>query len=552
IPNRCRGILEDLAVMAANTEPGFFRLIVLSQGQWDDEIRCTLLPFNRSRDGYPPYRALSYVWGRWCRTPPEVLVNGRKVRVTPNLENALRHLRHEEEEITLWIDALCIDQSNTEERSSQVAQMENPNQLGALEDIPDAHMAALAEALRHTLLAPWWDRIWVVQEAVVANSLIVAEVHMAPVLVAIRNTKSLAVLNGDHSRKIRPDIPSWVPDWSTEPAKVLGEWTKVARGRPVEYAHDTFLRTIFSDMKKTPDGSLRRLQAGNIDSRDGGLILGRDPDETLAPLFLDYDRFAEVIRLSISKRAMFFINDVDEFYSASLKSLEKQEMLLSESEKLFGQNGKEEAHIETLHQHMKLISEARLLQHSRFLRPREDNLMSEFASLDELFDGAMRFLNGRLVHYTQGLSIRENAGEEYAPEVAEDGEAPQPEILDREDFRKSQEEMINGHRKLLRQQKELILQNKRVFDKDNDEKQLKSQDLYYDRRFFAKYGHMGMGPMLMKEGDEVYILPGSRVPLVLRLESCCLHGFDILTIDELSDDKHSWKDFNDGCVFEEL
>lgn len=698
---------------------------------------------------------------------------------------------------------------------------EIPNPLGVLEDIPDAHMAALAEALRHTLLAPWWDRIWVVQEAVVANSLTVRcgnvevpwallvaaaevlcdwqsihgkypsslstadakvfnlatrilyldnfrthwaqsrgtnlllllryfgfrrtsderdrvyallglcneatvlrpdyslqvdEVHMAPVLVAIRNTKSLAVLNGDHSRKVRQDIPSWIPDWSTEresierrrtelstlydackgislllmtennksvselirddiasllgklkaeyypqrllraeyaarlrdprtsifhsptvgpeiekicgdlamyyhtdglrelprystiihsgqslriigrkvgtvtkttepiheslnaeiAAKVLGEWAKVARARPVEYTHDMFLRTIFSDMKKTPDESLRRLQAGDIDSRDGGLILGRDPDETLAPLFLDYDRFAEVIRLSISKRAMFFINDVDEFYSASLKSLDKQEMLLSQSEKLFGQNGKEEAHIETIHQHMKLISEARLLQHSRFLRPREDILMSESASLDDSFDGAMRLLNGRLVHYAQGLSSREIAGEKYAPEVAEPGEAPQPTVyLHRDDFRKSQEEMINEHRELLRQQKELILQNKSVFDRDTEQKQLKSQEFYYDRRFFAKYGHMGMGPMLMKEGDEVYIVPGSRVPLVLRPESCCenrtcshsprrfrligdcfvhgvmdgelgLDGFDILTIDELSDDKHSWKEFNDG------
>ncbi|KAH0489414.1 hypothetical protein TgHK011_009845 [Trichoderma gracile] len=774
--------------MAANTEAGFFRLILLSPGQWDHEIRCSLLPFNRLRDGYPPYKALSYAWGRWSRKPPEILVNGNNVKVTPNLATALRHLRHEEVDIALWVDALCIDQGNTDERSSQVAQMreiystavevviflgsglqdgmskpvssgdarpfrkfggceadfllasqyidawktsslkkpvqplvvfafltvvswprEIPNPLGVLEDIPDAHMAALAEALRRTLLAPWWDRIWVVQEAVVANSLTVrygnvevpwellvgaaevltdwqsihenypismstadakvfnlatrityldnfrthwshsrgtnlllllryfgfrrtsderdrvyallglcneatvlrpdyslqvAEVHMAPVLVAIRNTKSLSVLNGDHSRKARQDIPSWVPDWSTEredierrraelsalydackgirlllmtennssvpelirddiasllgklkaeyypqrllraeyaprlrdprtsifhsptvgpeiericgdltmyyhtdglrdlpkysmiihsghslrivgrkigtvtkttepileslnadtAAKVLGEWVTVARARPVAYAHDGFLKTIFSDMKKTTDGSLRRLQDGDIGSRDGGNILGRDPDETLKPLFVDYDRFAEVIRLSTTKRAMFFINDVDEFYPALLKSLDQQEILLAESEKLFVQNGKEEAHINILHQHMKLMSEARLLQHSRFLRPREDIMMSESASLGIFFDDALRLLNGRLTHHGQGLSKRANAGE----------------LHKNDDFRKSQQEMINEHKKLLRQQKELITQNKRLFDK--------GYHWFYDRKTAAKGG----------------------------------------------------------------
>ncbi|OTA06128.1 hypothetical protein A9Z42_0068590 [Trichoderma parareesei] len=236
--------------MAANTEPGFFRLIFLSPGQWDDEIRCTLLPFNRLRDAYPPYKALSYVWGRWSGKPPEILVNGNNVKVTSNLATALRHLRQNDVEIALWIDALCIDQGNTDERSSQVAQMRDiystanevviflgsglqdgilksvssrdsrpfhsfggcrpdfllasqyfddwkasplkkpvrpleifafltilnwsgnlPNPLGVLQDIPEAHMAALAEALRRTLLVAWWDRIWVVQEAVVANKL---------------------------------------------------------------------------------------------------------------------------------------------------------------------------------------------------------------------------------------------------------------------------------------------------------------------------------------------------------------------------------------------
>ncbi|EHK48134.1 hypothetical protein TRIATDRAFT_180941, partial [Trichoderma atroviride IMI 206040] len=101
-----------------------FRLITLSPGRWGDEIRCTLKAYDRIDNCYPPYKALSYVWGRWRRrSPPEILVNDNKVEVTTNLEIALKHLREQNEETVFWIDALCIDQSNIAERSSQVAQM---------------------------------------------------------------------------------------------------------------------------------------------------------------------------------------------------------------------------------------------------------------------------------------------------------------------------------------------------------------------------------------------------------------------------------------------
>lgn len=92
----------------SSTAPGFFRLIELSPGEWSDEIHCTLTHYNRLRDGFPPYKALSYVWGRGRRNRPEILVNGHKIQVTANLETALKHLREQEKKITLWIDALVI------------------------------------------------------------------------------------------------------------------------------------------------------------------------------------------------------------------------------------------------------------------------------------------------------------------------------------------------------------------------------------------------------------------------------------------------------------
>lgn len=91
--------------------PDAFRLIKLFRGRWNDEIRCKLNAYNRDGAYYPPYRALSYVWGRWRRDPPKILVNGHAVNVTNNLEIALRHLREEGDDILLWVDALVNTRS---------------------------------------------------------------------------------------------------------------------------------------------------------------------------------------------------------------------------------------------------------------------------------------------------------------------------------------------------------------------------------------------------------------------------------------------------------
>jgi hypothetical protein len=66
----------------------------------------------------PPYIALSYHWGDPAITA-DIEVNGIKHRVTVNLEAALRRLRAAEV-YTIWADALCINQTDTKEKSLQV------------------------------------------------------------------------------------------------------------------------------------------------------------------------------------------------------------------------------------------------------------------------------------------------------------------------------------------------------------------------------------------------------------------------------------------------
>ncbi|KAI9149079.1 Heterokaryon incompatibility protein [Paramyrothecium foliicola] len=72
----------------------------------------------------PPYEALSYAWGAQEFTEP-VIVNSKTILVTVNLAVALRNLRKPGEPRPLWIDAVCIDQSSSAERSHQVTLMQS-------------------------------------------------------------------------------------------------------------------------------------------------------------------------------------------------------------------------------------------------------------------------------------------------------------------------------------------------------------------------------------------------------------------------------------------
>lgn len=67
----------------------------------------------------PDYEALSWVWGRGKETVG-IEVEGRMICVNINLATALRQLRLNEHPRQLWIDRLCINQGDNEERRAQV------------------------------------------------------------------------------------------------------------------------------------------------------------------------------------------------------------------------------------------------------------------------------------------------------------------------------------------------------------------------------------------------------------------------------------------------
>ena len=119
-----------------DTEAKEIRLMTLLSGSDEDairiELRTTTLPSRKGvtpdedGDRFPIYEALSYAWGP-KENPASITVLEDEIEhtlaVTQNLAGALQHLRYDDRPRTFWIDAICVDQENLEERGLQVRRM---------------------------------------------------------------------------------------------------------------------------------------------------------------------------------------------------------------------------------------------------------------------------------------------------------------------------------------------------------------------------------------------------------------------------------------------
>lgn len=104
--------------------PRDIRLVTLAPASASsDPICCTLQVVSLdAKSSISSYEALSYCWGSRFRTLP-VTCDDETLFVTPNLLEALRRIRKQDEPRTLWVDVLCIDQSDLVELGIQVRQM---------------------------------------------------------------------------------------------------------------------------------------------------------------------------------------------------------------------------------------------------------------------------------------------------------------------------------------------------------------------------------------------------------------------------------------------
>lgn len=93
------------------------RLLVLYPGAHEAAIECDLQI--SSLEDKPGYEALSYTWGE-STSGGAVSIAGCLLSITDNLSSALRHLRYPERARLIWVDALCINQNDVEEKTKQV------------------------------------------------------------------------------------------------------------------------------------------------------------------------------------------------------------------------------------------------------------------------------------------------------------------------------------------------------------------------------------------------------------------------------------------------
>jgi hypothetical protein len=100
--------------------PDSICILELLPGEDGSPIKCTTRVAALSKAG--PYEAVSYVWGKGPQSR-SVLVDGEDVDVTETLHATLRRFRNPAASRSIWVDQLCIDQSNSKEETRQVNMM---------------------------------------------------------------------------------------------------------------------------------------------------------------------------------------------------------------------------------------------------------------------------------------------------------------------------------------------------------------------------------------------------------------------------------------------
>ncbi|KAL8838538.1 MAG: hypothetical protein Q9170_002118 [Blastenia crenularia] len=168
-----------------------FRILLLSAGESLDELHGELIKASID-DVNIPYTALSYTWGDPSNPGSIVLNAGHRLPITRNLEAALRQLRSTTGPLHIWVDAICICQSNSEEKSFQVGMMRSiylsasqtwvwlgpssSDSDNAMDIVQEFHNRDLSsdelrlvgrgvwDGIGNLMRRTYWTRVWVIQE----------------------------------------------------------------------------------------------------------------------------------------------------------------------------------------------------------------------------------------------------------------------------------------------------------------------------------------------------------------------------------------------------
>jgi hypothetical protein len=99
--------------------PREIRLLKLLPAQHHEPIRCEFISIELDDESLPAYEAIAYTWGDGT-IKHEVFFEGKKLGITDSVKDILLELRGSETERVLWIDTMCINQKDIDERNRQV------------------------------------------------------------------------------------------------------------------------------------------------------------------------------------------------------------------------------------------------------------------------------------------------------------------------------------------------------------------------------------------------------------------------------------------------
>lgn len=184
-----------------------FRLAVIYPGSGTAPIHCRLI-WESSKDPKRDYRCLSYCW-QTIEREADIICDGYRFPVTKNLLSALRSLRDPKANLLIWIDQICINQDDDMERGHQVSIMkkifnqakevvvwlgEEDGQTRKLCEYAKKmergrsspknaqrsllkkllNPRQLQDAIQNLLERPWFQRVWVIPEVALARFTVVA------------------------------------------------------------------------------------------------------------------------------------------------------------------------------------------------------------------------------------------------------------------------------------------------------------------------------------------------------------------------------------------
>jgi len=287
------------------------RLFTLHPGLPGTPIRGSLS--HHVLDDELAFDALSYKWGDPAATDTILLNDGHELPVARNLHRALDDLRDASAELVIWIDAICINQADTAERNHQVQILRSiftkarlvhawldhtidpadpafvklksfvkDRQLGIDPFGPDTEIADLGDdtvfwaPVVAMLCDPYWNRVWIQQEIVLARRY---AVHCRRDLVP---GEGIVEFTASVYHYVRRDFETPSPRWH--------DWVGVSNAMALTHTRAKLL----SDSRAEDSGLLFNLRfAGRLeltDPRDRLYgLLGLSCDVDGDDIVVDYD-----------------------------------------------------------------------------------------------------------------------------------------------------------------------------------------------------------------------------------------------------------------------